>query len=187
MIISSVPDALHRLFGWTSTATSKMSSYTSHATHHLFVPSPAARPLPIWAAAVPPLTYYLALFLLPPLSSKSFSLPIRRAASAVRTLLAAVSLYTFASLPFKYYYPAAPVLTYQLGLVGWYGASRVLDIFFLSTHASHDASSSPPAPRPPKANEPSRTPTHPPRTRSGRPNRCPERCSRSSGRGGRST
>ncbi|KAJ1028600.1 hypothetical protein NDA16_001766 [Ustilago loliicola] len=35
-------------------------------------------------------------------------------------------------MPFKYYYPGSAVLTYQLGLVGWYGASRVLDVFFLS-------------------------------------------------------
>uniref|UniRef100_V5GP08 Wax synthase domain-containing protein n=2 Tax=Kalmanozyma brasiliensis (strain GHG001) TaxID=1365824 RepID=V5GP08_KALBG len=74
----------------------------------------------------------MALFLLPPLSSKSFSVTIRRAASAARTVLAAISVYTFASLPFKYYYPGSAVLTYQLGLVGFYGASRVLDVFFLS-------------------------------------------------------
>ncbi|KAJ9478183.1 MBOAT_2 domain-containing protein [Pseudozyma hubeiensis] len=109
-----------------------MSTHTAHATHHLFVPSPNARALPIWAAVVPPLTYYLALYLLPPLSSKSFSRSIRSIASVTRTVLAAVSLYTFASLPFKYYYPGSAVLTYQLGLVGFYGASRVLDIFFLS-------------------------------------------------------
>ncbi|SNX83147.1 uncharacterized protein MEPE_01853 [Melanopsichium pennsylvanicum] len=109
-----------------------MSSYTTHATHHLFVPSPSTRPLPIWAAAVPPLTYYLALYLLPPLSSKTFSCSFRRITSLIQTIFAAVSVYTFASLPFKYYYPGSAVLTYQLGLVGFYGASRVLDIFFLS-------------------------------------------------------
>ncbi len=53
-------------------------------------------------------------------------------ASFARTVLAAVSLYTFTSLPFKYYYPGSAILTYQLGLVGLYGASRVLDVFFLS-------------------------------------------------------
>lgn len=109
-----------------------MSSYSRHATGHLFVPGPSTKPLPIWAAVVPPLTYYLALLLLPPLSSKTFSRPIRRAASAVRTVLALVSIYTFAALPFKYFYPGSAILTYQLGLVGLYGASRVLDIFFLS-------------------------------------------------------
>lgn len=131
MVDRFIPDSLRRMLGWS--ASSNMSStYTSHATHHLFVPSPSARPLPIWAAVVPPLTYYLALFLLPPLSSKTFSSSTRRFASIVRTLLAAVSIYTFTSLPFKYYYPGSAVLTYQLGLVGLYGASRVLDVFFLS-------------------------------------------------------
>ncbi|SPO23236.1 uncharacterized protein UTRI_01914 [Ustilago trichophora] len=129
MVNSFVRDALRRLFAST---TYKMSSYTTHATHHLFIPNPTARPLPIWAAVVPPLTYYIALFLLPPLSSKSFSRSVRRIASVVRTVLAAVSVYTFASLPFKYFYPGSAVLTYQLGLVGFYGASRVLDVFFLS-------------------------------------------------------
>ncbi|PWY99055.1 hypothetical protein BCV70DRAFT_163364 [Testicularia cyperi] len=102
-----------------------------HATHHLFVPAAGSVPLPIWAAAVPPLTYYLALFLLPPLS-KTVSKPLRRLASLSRVVLACISTYTFAVLPFKYYYPGSAVLTYQLGLVGWYGASRVIDVFFLS-------------------------------------------------------
>lgn len=132
MLHRLIPDTFRRLLDWTSAATGRMPTYTEHATHHLFVPSPTSRPLPIWAAVVPPLTYYIALFLLPPLSSKTFSRPLRQAASLARTLLAAVSLYTFASLPFKYYYPGSAVLTYQLGLVGFYGASRVLDIFFLS-------------------------------------------------------
>lgn len=132
MVDRFVPDTLRRMMGWASSSTAKMSSYTSHATHHLFVPSPTTRPLPVWAAVVPPLTYYLALFLLPPLSSKTFSTTIRRATSAFRTVLALISIYTFTSLPFKYYYPGSAVLTYQLGLVGLYGASRVLDVFFLS-------------------------------------------------------
>ncbi|SJX61822.1 uncharacterized protein SRS1_12806 [Sporisorium reilianum f. sp. reilianum] len=130
MLDRFLPHTLRRLL---DSATARMSSsYTSHATHHLFVPSPTARPLPIWAAVVPPLTYYIALFLLPPLSSRTFSRSIRRAVSVARTALAVVSLYTFAALPFKYYYPGSAILTYQLGLVGFYGASRVLDIFFLS-------------------------------------------------------
>lgn len=131
MIDCFVPDVIRRLLSWPSAVTGQMSSYPEEAAH-LFVPSPSARPLHVLAAAVPPLTYYVALFLLPPLPSKTFSCSVRRAASVVRTMLAAISVYTFASLPFKYFYPGSAVLTYQLGLVGFYGASRVLDIFFLS-------------------------------------------------------
>ncbi|EPQ26622.1 uncharacterized protein PFL1_05943 [Pseudozyma flocculosa PF-1] len=102
-----------------------------HATRSLFEPNPATRPLPVWAAAVPPLAYYAALFLLPPLP-KTVARPLRRLATLVRFGLAALSAYTFAVLPLRYYYPGSAVLTYQLGLVGWYGAGRVIDVFFLS-------------------------------------------------------
>ncbi len=126
-----------------------------------FVPYPTSIPLPIWAAIIPPLTYYLALMLLPPFDKDSGSADkdaIKPAAkgrskgstssskassrsspsaqaqffSLLKFALAGLSAATFIVLPFWYYVPGSATLSYQLGLVGCYGAGRVVDVFFLS-------------------------------------------------------
>ncbi|KAN0063417.1 hypothetical protein ACQY0O_004583 [Thecaphora frezii] len=104
---------------------------STYATRSLFVPSPTTHPLSILAAILPPFAYYCALFLLPPLPS-NVPPTLRGLLTVLKFSLAAVSFYTFAVLPLHYHYPGSAILTYQLGLVGWYGAGRVLDVFFLS-------------------------------------------------------
>lgn len=72
----------------------------------------------------------LALVLLPPF--KDATPTTRRAISALRNSLAISAAVLFARLPLYYHVPWSAGLTYILSLTGWYGASRVLDLFFIS-------------------------------------------------------
>ncbi|EPQ60202.1 hypothetical protein GLOTRDRAFT_134927 [Gloeophyllum trabeum ATCC 11539] len=84
------------------------------------------RPLTVLGALTPPVCYFLALALLPP-GPKSTA-----AVSLLRSALALWSFLTFLALPFRYYVPASAAFTYQLGLVGWFGAGRVFELFVLA-------------------------------------------------------
>lgn len=106
-----------------------------------FIPLPCSKPIPVWAAILPPLSYYVALTLLPPLSrprasssssAKAATGKWQALATSLRFALATISIVAFAVLPFVYHVPGSAILTYQLGLVGCYGACRVFDVFFLS-------------------------------------------------------
>lgn len=92
-------------------------------------PIPGTTPLTVQAALLPPLLYYLALLLLPP-PPPSFvaSAPIR----IFRTFIALTAAIFFIRLPLAYHVPQSIGLTYQLGLVGVYGCTRVIDAFFIS-------------------------------------------------------
>ncbi|PWN22716.1 hypothetical protein BCV69DRAFT_244645 [Microstroma glucosiphilum] len=92
---------------------------------HAFIPNPASKSIPLGGALTPPLTYFLALFLL---SSPAPSLPTK----VLRDVLAFISGVTFFLLPYRYYVPGSAIFTYQLGLIGCFGSARVIDIFFLS-------------------------------------------------------
>lgn len=104
-------------------------------TSKMFVPHPGTSPIPLWAALLPPVSYYFALFLLcaGPGADKgspgSKPMPIT---VATKYLLALVSAVSFFTLPFFFHVPGSAILTYQLGLIGCFGCARILDIFFLS-------------------------------------------------------
>lgn len=90
-----------------------------------FVPAPGSISIPLYGALLPPLTYYIALFLL--------SEPRPSKLDVVhKYLFAGTSAVSFLGLPFQYYVPGSATFSYQLGLIGCFGAARVIDIFFLS-------------------------------------------------------
>lgn len=89
--------------------------------------------LTLLPALAPPLTYYLALLLLPPFPNTS-SEPTARVIPFLRNSLALLSGILFFRLPLKYHVPFSVGLTYQLALVGLYGGCRVLDAFFISPY-----------------------------------------------------
>ena len=100
-------------------------------------PLPSTTPLTPLAALAPPLTYYLALLLLPPFptnASDHFTTLYHRLIPVVRNILALFSGYLFFRLPLRYYVPFSVGLTYQLALVGLYGGCRVLDAFIISPY-----------------------------------------------------
>lgn len=79
--------------------------------------------------ALSPLSDF-ALVLLPPFQNVS---PRTRQAIAIfRNLLAITATILFARLPLRYHVPWSAGLTYILSLTGWYGATRVLDLFYIS-------------------------------------------------------
>lgn len=91
---------------------------------------PGTTPLTPVAALLPPLTYYIALLLLPPFPVQKY----RPLVSAARNVLASVAGFLFFRLPWRYHVPLSVGLTYQLALVGLYGGCRVLDVFFISPY-----------------------------------------------------
>ncbi|CAL8576322.1 hypothetical protein XPA_002209 [Xanthoria parietina] len=91
---------------------------------------PGTIPLTPLAAVLPPLTYYLALILLPPFPSH----PNQKLISVFRSVLAVIAGALFFRLPLRYHIPFSVGLTYQLALVGLYGGCRVLDAFFISPY-----------------------------------------------------
>ncbi|KAL8996579.1 MAG: hypothetical protein Q9169_003918 [Polycauliona sp. 2 TL-2023] len=93
-------------------------------------PIPGTVPLTPLSAILPPLTYYLALVLLPPFQNRSYQ-PL---VSIIRSLLAFVAGLLFFQLPLKFHVPFSVGLTYQLALVGLYGGCRILDNFFISPY-----------------------------------------------------
>lgn len=125
-----------------------------------FQPIPGSKPLTVFAAVAPPLAYceledrpflhiyiytktdcglldsasdcllVFALVLLPPFQDISPS--ARKAVAVVRNLLAITAAILFARLPLRYHVPWSAGLTYILSLTGWYGASRVIDLFYIS-------------------------------------------------------
>ncbi|CAO1636768.1 unnamed protein product [Parajaminaea phylloscopi] len=102
-------------------------------TSKTFTPLPGSSPIPLWAAILPPATYFLALFLLS--AGDESGRDSRRPPPLVilaKYLLAAVSAASFFTLPFLFHVPGSAIFTYQLGLIGCFGSARVLDIFFLS-------------------------------------------------------
>ncbi|KAI4147098.1 MAG: hypothetical protein L6R39_003234, partial [Caloplaca ligustica] len=96
-------------------------------------PLPGTVPLTPQAAILPPLTYYLALILLPPFPNR----PNNPFIPTFRSILAALSGFLFFRLPLTYHVPFSVGLTYQLALVGLYGGCRVLDVFFISPYLFH--------------------------------------------------
>lgn len=122
-----------------------------------FQPIPGSRPLTITAAIAPPLVYcpsypiwqsssclfdfsgvtlteasysVFALVLLPPFNHVSPQ--TRRFIAILRVGLALLATILFARLPLKYHVPWSCGLTYILNLTGWYGCTRVIDIFFIT-------------------------------------------------------
>lgn len=92
-------------------------------------PIPGTKPLTLEAAVLPPLLYYVALLFLPPPT------PLVVESAVIRTLRNTIALIAgilFFRLPLTYYVPQSIGLTYQLGLVGMYGGTRVIDAFFIS-------------------------------------------------------
>ena len=89
---------------------------------------PKTIPLSPIAAALPPILYYLTLALLPPITSNQW--PFLTA--LVRNVLAISAFVLFLRLPLHYHVPFSVGLTYQLALVGIYGAARILDHFLIS-------------------------------------------------------
>lgn len=94
-------------------------------------PIPGTTPLTPAAAICPPLLYYLALLFLPPAPPPAVN---SRAVVLLRNALALLSALLFLRLPLAYHVPLSIGLTYQLGLVGLYGAARVVDAFFISPY-----------------------------------------------------
>ncbi|CAO1634486.1 unnamed protein product [Jaminaea pallidilutea] len=94
-------------------------------TSKAFVPLDNTMPIPLWGAMLPPAAYYVALFLLSAPKAGPLS-------TAARYSMAAISAVSFFLLPFIFHVPGSAIFTYQLGLIGCFGSSRVLDIFFLS-------------------------------------------------------
>ena len=114
-------------------------SFIDAVTHQIFTttprpglhPLPGSVPLTIEAAICPPLLYYVALlFLPPPPPTVVDTLAIK----ILRNVLALLAGFLFFRLPLAYHVPQSIGLTYQLGLVGIYGACRVLDAFFISPY-----------------------------------------------------
>ncbi|PWN31605.1 uncharacterized protein FA14DRAFT_192691 [Meira miltonrushii] len=95
-----------------------------------FRPLKESSPIPVWGALLPPLTYFLALSLLPPFENISKTKGITL--SMVKFALAITSIISFAILPFWFHVPGSAILTYQLGLIGCFGAGRAFDLFILS-------------------------------------------------------
>lgn len=83
-------------------------------------------------ALLPPTVYFAALTLLPPFVHASK--PTKRLITLIRSLLAVAAAGLFARLPLKYHVDHSAGLTYILALIGWYGATRVLDVFFITDH-----------------------------------------------------
>ena len=78
------------------------------------------------------LSAVFALVLLPPFNH--LKSPLARSAIRIaRTGLAVTATVLFARLPLRYYVPWSCGLTYILSLTGWYGASRVVDVFFITS------------------------------------------------------
>ncbi|KAL8697917.1 MAG: hypothetical protein Q9224_002093 [Gallowayella concinna] len=96
-------------------------------------PIPGTVPLTPQAALLPPLTYYLALILLPPFTSQR-NQRNQQLISISRSALALTAGFLFFQLPLKYHVPFSVGLTYQLALVGLYGGCRVFDAFFISPY-----------------------------------------------------
>lgn len=71
-----------------------------------------------------------ALVLLPPFNHVSPQ--TRRFIGIIRVALALLATVLFARLPLKYHVPWSCGLTYILNLTGWYGCTRVIDIFFIT-------------------------------------------------------
>lgn len=92
-------------------------------------PIPGSVPLTFEAALCPPLLYYVALLFLPPPPPPVVD---TWASKALRNVLALTAAVLFFRLPLVYHVPQSIGLTYQLGLVGWYGGCRVVDTFFIS-------------------------------------------------------
>ncbi|KZT27646.1 hypothetical protein NEOLEDRAFT_1240199 [Neolentinus lepideus HHB14362 ss-1] len=130
------------------------------------IPWLAPRPLTILGAVTPPLCYYLALLLLPPFlpsTADKVTQPAQSSSSGsfaicvLRCILAFWSFLTFLVLPFRYYVPVSSAFTYQLGLIGWYGAGRVFELFVLvpllplhpPTHMRYQSDSPPISPTTP--------------------------------------
>ena len=93
-------------------------------------PLPSTTPLPPLAAALPPILYYLAGLLLPPIPTN----PHPFLTAIIRNILALTSFILFLRLPLAHHVPSSVGLTYQLGLVGLYGSARVLDLFILGPY-----------------------------------------------------
>ena len=94
-------------------------------------PIPGTTPLTLEAAICPPVIYYLALLFLPPPPPTALD---SSTVKFLRNVLALLAGYLFFRLPLAYHIPQSVGLTYQLGLVGLYGGSRVLDTFFISPY-----------------------------------------------------
>ncbi|CAN8105168.1 unnamed protein product [Discula destructiva] len=94
-------------------------------------PIPGTTPLTLEAMLCPPLIYYLALLFLPPAPPPTFDTAVVK---TTRNGLALLAAFLFIRLPLTYHVPQSIGLTYQLGLVGLYGAARVIDAFFISPY-----------------------------------------------------
>lgn len=94
-------------------------------------PIPATTPLTPLAAVSPPLLYYIALLFLPPAPPPAVNSHL---VIVLRNGLALLAAILFLRLPLVYHVPQSIGLTYQLGLVGLYGAARVVDAFFISPY-----------------------------------------------------
>ena len=100
-------------------------------------PRPGLHPLPgsvaltIPAAVLPPAIYYVALLLLPPPPLVAVNSIV---VAIVRNVLAWIAAFLFFRLPLAYHVPQSIGLTYQLGLVGLYGGTRVVDTFFIGPY-----------------------------------------------------
>ena len=101
---------------------------TLHTPRPGLSPIPNTIPLTISAALAPPLMYYIALLLLPPLYKHDSIIAV------IRNAFAIISGWLFFRLPVVYHVPFSVGLTYQLALVGLYGGCRVLDAFFISPY-----------------------------------------------------
>lgn len=109
----------------------KLSAFIYASPRPGLHPIPGTTPLTIEAMICPPLIYYLALLLLPPLA------PPAKHAFAVtflRNALALLAAFLFFRLPLAYHVPHSIGLTYQLGLAGLYGGARVVDALFISRY-----------------------------------------------------
>ncbi|KAI0169315.1 hypothetical protein GGR52DRAFT_593095 [Hypoxylon sp. FL1284] len=94
-------------------------------------PIPGSNPLTFGTAILPPLVYYVALLLLAP-PPPPIVAPV--CVKTIRNVLALTAGFLFFRLPLAYHVPQSIGLTYQLGLVGFYGGCRVLDAFFISPY-----------------------------------------------------
>ena len=93
---------------------------------------PGTIPLSITAAALPPLIYYVALILLPPISTDSHALKV--VFNIARNVLGLSAAILFFRLPLIYHVSQSIGITYQLALVGMYGGCRVVDTFFITPY-----------------------------------------------------